>query len=94
MGVGVIGGPLGPQQRGADLWAVAVRHDDVEAQADDLDDLLGRPSRIGELLGDGPLLTRTDEGVATDGDHRGLHHGRPTDSARAGSASHAWHAPG
>ena len=65
--------PLGAEKGGADLRAVAVGDDEAVAVADEADDLARGAAGVGQLLGDGALFARANQGVAADGEEHGLH---------------------
>ena len=74
LAVHLVGRPLGPEQRRADLRPVAVRHHQAEPVLDQADDGAGRAPGVGELLVDRALLAGPDERVAADGDECAARH--------------------
>jgi hypothetical protein len=50
-----------------------MREHDVEAGADQANDLHCRPPGVGSLLGDGSFFSRANQGVSANGKEHGLH---------------------
>src|SRR5208337_751469 len=61
------GSPFRPQQRGANLRAIAMREHDPVAGADQADDLGGGAPGVCALLSDGSLFARANQGVSANG---------------------------
>jgi hypothetical protein len=70
----LVGSALGTQERGPDLRTVAVGYHKAIPVADQADYGFGCPFGIGQLLGDGSLFARANQGVAAHRDEHRLGH--------------------